>query len=150
MSDGAFAAAEIALFAAATIACFAASLFAHSRDWLPSVSCSGAMLLIWAVSNILWLLGAIEDWAIVADCVLLGLAATFWIAVRRPWIAAVALLAGLVLAFDVSVHLWPIGYLWWSRISNILYLGQLIAASYPGWVAIFRRTPAARPPAPAV
>jgi hypothetical protein len=149
VSDETLAAVEIAVFAIATIACFVASLFADARDWLPSVGCSGAMLLIWAASNILWLLGSIAEWAIVADCVLLGLAMIFWIGVRRRWIGAVVVLAALALASDLCTHVWPIGYAWWSRIANLLYLGQIVAASFPGWTAIFRRTGAVRPSTPA-
>lgn len=139
MSNGAIAALQIALFATLALMSFAVSMTVRGRDWLPSVVASGAMLVFWAVNNALWMLAAIQDWSLTTDAAFAGLATILCIASRRGWALVLAILSGVSICLDVAARAWPIDYALWAWASNGVFVAQLSAASFPGWVALVVR-----------
>jgi hypothetical protein len=139
MSDGAIAALQIGLFATLALICLAVSMAARGRDWLPSVVASAAMLSFWAVNNALWILAAIQDWSLDTDAAFAGLAVILCIAFRRIWMLVLAILSGASVLLDLAVRVQPVDYALWAWASNGVFVGQLIAASFPGWMALVTR-----------
>ncbi len=94
------------------------------------------MLVFWAVNTATWLSGSFGASSLVTDLLFTALAIGLFLASRRRWAAALALLYAADVAIDLAFARGRIDYRAMALAENAIFLAQLAAASWPGWAAL--------------
>ena len=95
--------------------------------------------MFWAINNAMWMLVDLRTWSLLSDGAFTLLIVRIFLAVRQPWALVLALLYGADAVLDGC---WAMGLVTpgsWARAENMIFLLQLLAASWPGAKGIFAR-----------
>lgn len=123
---------ETAAYALAAVTAFIISFFASDDELFGSASCSGLLVVFWAINNAMWMLVDLRTWSLLTDTLFTLLVFLVFLVLRQPWALVLALLYAVDALLDGCWALDVIAPATWARTENAVFLVQLLAACWPG------------------